>query len=101
MEFTSTSLEGMKAEASAKGMYVVDPNSKDGLLEEYDDKLEEADKLIAAVDPDTTPYLSKYKARELLDAVGTAVAWRSFCICNAHSHVCTSYTRMPHAPHAI
>lgn len=69
MEFTSTSLEGMKAEASAKGMYVVDPNSKDGLLEEYDDKLEEADKLIAVVDPDTTPYLSKYKARELLDAV--------------------------------
>ena len=83
MEFTSTSLEGVKAEASAKGLYVVDPNSKDGLLEEYDDVMEEADKLIAVVDPETTPYVSKYKARELLDAIGS-YGLRS-CTCNAHS----------------
>jgi len=69
MEFTSSSLEGLQAEASAKGMYVVDPSSKEGLFEEYDDKMEETDKLIAVADPDKTPFVSKYKAREILDGV--------------------------------
>ena len=69
MEFTSNSIEGIQAEAAAKGMFVVNPNNKDSLLDEYDEKVQEADKLIAIVDPDTSPYASKYKAREILDAI--------------------------------
>jgi hypothetical protein len=69
MEFTSKDVDGIRAEANAKGMFVVDPNSSDALLDEYDETLIEADILMSQADPDTTPYASKYKARELLDTL--------------------------------
>jgi hypothetical protein len=69
MEFTSNSVEGITSEAAAKGMYVVDPSDSDALLEEYEEKLSEAEALLVIQDPESTPYASKYKARETLDAI--------------------------------
>ena len=69
MEFTSKSVEGITSEAAAKGMYVVDPSDSDALLEEYEEKLSEAEALLAIQDAETTPYASKYKARETLDTI--------------------------------
>jgi hypothetical protein len=44
-------------------------NDIEGLNDEYDDKLEEAEKLCNTVDPESRPYDSKYKAREILEAI--------------------------------
>ena len=35
MEFTARDVDGIKAEAEAKGMMAVDQNSAEGLMEEY------------------------------------------------------------------
>jgi hypothetical protein len=70
MEFTSTSVEGITSEAAAKGMYVVDTSADaDALLEEFEEKLSEAEALLTVQDAESTPYASKYKAREVLDAI--------------------------------
>eukprot|EP00605_Chrysophyceae_sp_TOSAG23-4_P001540 GSChrysophyteH1.ASY1.ANO1.1688.1 assembled CDS len=67
MEFTARDVDGIKAEAAAKGMMAVDQNSANGLIEDYDEKLALAMKLCDVVDPVEKPYDSKYKARKILD----------------------------------
>lgn len=55
--------------AAEKNMLVVDQNNIEPLLEEYETVIIDADELCAKVDPEGTPYKSKYEARKLLDAV--------------------------------
>lgn len=57
------------AEAESKGMYLVNHENTDELMDEYMDALIEADKLCEINDPVATPFQSKYKAREILDKV--------------------------------
>ena len=56
-------------EAKQKGMYLVNDDSLGELLVEFTNTLKDADALTQVADPDTEPYKSKYKARELLDAI--------------------------------
>lgn len=44
-------------------------NDIEGLNDEYEDKLEEAEKLCGVIDPETRPYDSKYRAREILETI--------------------------------
>jgi DNA-binding transcriptional MerR regulator len=62
-------MDDVLAEATKKGMYLVDHNNTDPLLEEYEDAMMEADQLCDIADPVTAPFESKYKARKLLDEI--------------------------------
>jgi hypothetical protein len=62
-------MESILSQANEKGLYVVDNDKLQESYEEYELELSEADDLCAIVDPEETPYLSKYKAREKLDAL--------------------------------
>ena len=61
------SFEEYEKLASDKGMYLVDHQNIEPLIEEFYDSLEEADKLCEVIDPEDTPFKSKYEAREILD----------------------------------
>ena len=61
--------EAISKAATEKGMYLVDHSNIVPLLSEYSETLAETAKLCDVTDPMETPYLSKYKARELLDSV--------------------------------
>ena len=56
--------------ATGKGMFVVDSDGIEALTKEYDEVIVSVDEYCEKVDPETTPYASKYKARELLDKIG-------------------------------
>ncbi len=55
------------ASAEKQGMFAVDGGTADALLKEYDETMVKVDKLCDVVDPETTPFDSKYKARKMLD----------------------------------
>ena len=61
------SFEEYEKLASDKGMYIVDHQNIEPLIEEFYDSLEEADKLCEVIDPEDTPFKSKYEARKILD----------------------------------
>ena len=48
-------------------MYAVDLDATDKLISEYDSTFNEVDQLLATMDPESTPYKSKYAARLRLD----------------------------------
>lgn len=54
-------------EAGKKGMVLVDSNETDKLLSEFEEIVQEADELCEILDPESKPFESKYKARELID----------------------------------
>jgi hypothetical protein len=60
-------MEGFLEEATAKGLHVVDNSRLGESYQDYDAAIAEADALCLIVDPEETPYVSKYKARDLLD----------------------------------
>jgi hypothetical protein len=62
-------VESFVSEAEKKGMYVVNEDSCDALLQEYNEILAKADKLSSLEDDVSEPYKSKYEARTLLDGV--------------------------------
>lgn len=55
------------ASAEKQGMFAVDGGTADALLKEYDESMVKVDQLCEVVDPETTPFDSKYKARKMLD----------------------------------
>ena len=61
------SVEELTKAATDKGMYVVDHENLEPLIKEFSTVLPEVDKLCELSDPEGTPYISKYKARDLLD----------------------------------
>lgn len=70
MSFNNQSdLNSFMKEASDKGMYVVGDDSTKELIANYDKIMKECDRLCDIIDPDTTPYKSKYEAREQLDSI--------------------------------
>ena len=62
-------MDEVLAEATAKGMYLVDHDNTGPLFEEFEDALMEADALCEINDPVQKPFESKYKARTLLDQI--------------------------------
>lgn len=56
-------------QASQQGLHVVDNENLQGSYDEYEFELSDADVLCNIVDPEETPYLSKYKAREKLESL--------------------------------
>jgi hypothetical protein len=60
-------MEQFLEEATAHGLHVVDNSRLAESYEDYEAALIEADKLCQLVDPEETPFLSRYKARDLLD----------------------------------
>lgn len=50
-------------------MYVVESDNIGALILEYEKEMKSADDLCEVADPETTPYKSKYEARELLDKI--------------------------------
>ena len=57
-------LSGLGGEGS--NLHAVSDDSMASILVEYDTVIKEADKLCEIIDSEKTPYLSKYKARDLL-----------------------------------
>lgn len=53
--------------AKSKGMMMVNSDETDALINECEEKIQEADELCEIVDPENKPFESKYKARDLLD----------------------------------
>jgi hypothetical protein len=64
-----TDLNSFMKEASDNGMYVVGDDSTKELIADYDKVMIECDKLCDIIDPETTPYKSKYEARDKLDSI--------------------------------
>ena len=61
------SLDSFLDEARGKGMHVVDNTKLTEAYKDYEQQVRQADELSEVVDPEETPYLSKYKARDMLD----------------------------------
>jgi hypothetical protein len=61
--------ESLLAQATGKGMVMVKSDETDALLEECDEVVKEADALCEVLDPESKPFESKYKARDLLDKI--------------------------------
>jgi len=62
-------IEEVVADATAKGMYCVDQNNPTGVHKEFEECCKEVDILCEIVDPESTPYISKYEARKKLDVM--------------------------------
>ena len=62
-------LDSFVKAASDKGMYLVDHSNISALIEEFKSTIPKVDKLCEVVDPEDTPFNSKYDARKLLDEV--------------------------------
>lgn len=62
-------MDELKQEVEKSGMYMVDSNNTQNLLKEFVSSIKESDELCEILDPDTTPYKSKYAAREILDKI--------------------------------
>lgn len=67
MNVSSANVEELLASASKNGMYLVNDSNTDALEEQYEAGIIEVDALCEVIDPETTPFDSKYKARKLLD----------------------------------
>jgi hypothetical protein len=67
MEVSGENLDQFLDEAKAKGMHVVDNNKLADSYKNYEEEVAKADLLSEQQDPEETPYLSKYKARDILD----------------------------------
>ena len=67
MEVSGENLDSFLAEAKGKGMHVVDNNKLADSYKDFEAEVAKADALSETPDPDETPYLSKYKARDILD----------------------------------
>lgn len=63
------SVEEITADATSKGLYVVNQDDHGALFAEYAAVIEKAEKLCNANDPVKEPYKSKYEARALIDQV--------------------------------
>lgn len=63
----STKMEGFLEEATSKGLQVVDNTRLAESYQDYEEIISKADALCEITDPEDTPYVSKYKARDLLD----------------------------------
>lgn len=62
-------IEEVVADATSKGMYCVDQNNPTGVHEEFEECCKEVDALCEIIDPESTPYKSKYEARKKLDVI--------------------------------
>jgi hypothetical protein len=61
-------MEELLLEAKEKGLFVVNSEqTEDNLEKEYLSRLKEAEELCEHIDPESKPFESKYKAREILD----------------------------------
>jgi hypothetical protein len=60
----------LQQQAKGKGMVLVDSSGTAALFEEYVKVMAKADELCEVVDPESKPFESKYKARDLLDDMG-------------------------------
>lgn len=67
MNVSSENIDELLASATKNGMYLVNDSNTDALEEEYEEGVITVDTLCEIVDPETTPFDSKYKARKLLD----------------------------------
>jgi hypothetical protein len=67
MNVSSENIDELLASATKNGMYLVNDSNTDALEEEYEEGIITVDTLCEIVDPETTPFDSKYKARKLLD----------------------------------
>jgi hypothetical protein len=67
MNVSGENIDELLASATKNGMYLVNDSNTDALEEEYEDGIITVDTLCEVVDPETTPFDSKYKARKLLD----------------------------------
>ena len=55
--------------AAAQGLFAVDEGTHEKLEKEMIDILKEVDKLCEKIDPEATPFFSKYEARKMLDTL--------------------------------
>jgi hypothetical protein len=62
-------MEELLLQAQAKGMHVVDNTRLSDSYGDFEEQITKADSLCEVIDPEETPYLSKYKARDILDAL--------------------------------
>lgn len=69
MNISGNNVDELIADATSKGMYVVDDKAQDALFDEFDSVLEEVNTLCDAVDAVETPFKSKYDARKMLDTL--------------------------------
>jgi hypothetical protein len=67
MNVSGENIDELLASATKNGMYLVNDSNTDALEEEYEEGIITVDTLCEVVDPETTPFDSKYKARKLLD----------------------------------
>jgi hypothetical protein len=67
MNISGENIDELLASATKNGMYLVNDSNTDALEEEYEEGIITFDALCEVVDPETTPFDSKYKARKLLD----------------------------------
>lgn len=67
MSISEGNMEDLLASATKNGMYLVNESNTAALENEYDEGLLLSDKLCDALDPETAPFDSKYKARKILD----------------------------------
>ena len=63
----ASDIESLSKAASEKGMILVDHENIAPLIAEYEESIEEVERLCQVKDPEERPYESKYKARDLLD----------------------------------
>lgn len=64
---SSDNLDEFLEEAKGKGMHVIDNNKLADSYKNFEEEVAKADALSETPDPEETPYLSKYKARDILD----------------------------------
>lgn len=71
MDLKGDSMEEIIADANSKGFFAVDQDQKkqEAIYDEWEAVCEEVTELCNVEDPVETPYFSKYKAREKLDAI--------------------------------
>ena len=81
--------------AAAQGLFAVDEGTHEKLEKEMVDILKEVDKLCEKVDPEATPFFSKYEARKMLDTLCNKLE-ATKTIANLHSMViCATAVSIP------
>ena len=69
MNISGDNIDDILASAKQNGMYLVDESNTSTLEKEFDDCIIEVDRLCEIIDPEQTPFDSKYQARKILDNV--------------------------------
>lgn len=69
MNIQGNNVDELIADATSKGMYVVNDQAQDALFDEFDSVLEEVNTLCDTLDAVETPFKSKYEARKMLDTL--------------------------------